>query len=333
MLDATAIAPPIPPEADLRDFPFMPLEIARLRRSKAWLYCKRRPELAFYMLNLWTAAWHDRPAGSLENDDDVLGDLAMCSVERWPKVREPVLRGWARHADGRIYHPVVTEKVLDAWRAKLASRERTLRARIAALQKRISAATDENAKSLMLLQLDELLQQLSAAESQKKSQVLSAVTTETNRERKGEGERNRKGEGEGYISGARPGNCEQPDPSPGPAVQLGPVELHERFERVMAAYPKFVGAADLMLVERECRKRIDEGATWDELLAAAERFAAFVKAGGRSGPGFVDSPLNFFKSNKWRDEWAPPPTKAEQRLDGNIAAAAEAKRRILGGAK
>jgi len=34
--------PPVPPDADLTDFKFMPLEVERLRRSRAWLICKRR---------------------------------------------------------------------------------------------------------------------------------------------------------------------------------------------------------------------------------------------------------------------------------------------------
>lgn len=114
--------PPVSADADLTDFKFMPLEIARLRKSRAWLICKRRPELAFYMLNLWTAAWHERPAGSLEDDDDVLADAAMCSPEKWAKVRDAVLRGWERHSDGRLYHTVVTEKVLDSWHGKLVAR-------------------------------------------------------------------------------------------------------------------------------------------------------------------------------------------------------------------
>lgn len=114
--------PPVPPDADLTDFKFMPLEVARLRRSKAWLICKRRPELAFYMLNLWTAAWHERPAGSLEDDDDVLADAAMCSPDKWPKVRADVLRGWAKASDGRLYHAVVAEKVMDSWHSKAVAR-------------------------------------------------------------------------------------------------------------------------------------------------------------------------------------------------------------------
>ena len=113
---------PVPAEADLTDFKFMPLEVARLRRSKAWLICKRRPELAFFMLNLWTASWHERPAGSLEDDDDVLADAAMCSPEKWTKVRADVMRGWFKAADGRLYHPVVAEKVMDSWHGKAVAR-------------------------------------------------------------------------------------------------------------------------------------------------------------------------------------------------------------------
>jgi len=114
--------PPVPADADLSDFKFMPLEVARLRRSKAWLICKRKPELAFYMLNLWTASWHERPAGSLEDDDDVLADAAMCSADKWPKVRADAMRGWAKCCDGRLYHPVVAEKVLDSYHGKAVAR-------------------------------------------------------------------------------------------------------------------------------------------------------------------------------------------------------------------
>lgn len=114
--------PPVPADADLSDFKFMPLEVARLRRSKAWLICKRRPELAFYMLNLWTASWHERPAGSLEDDDDVLADAAMCPPERWGKVRGDAMRGWVKCSDGRLYHPVVAEKVSDSYHTKVVAR-------------------------------------------------------------------------------------------------------------------------------------------------------------------------------------------------------------------
>ncbi|CDY79443.1 hypothetical protein BGLT_02224 [Caballeronia glathei] len=108
----------------------MPLEVARLRRSKAWLVAKRTPALAFYMINLWTASWHDKPAASLEDDDDVLADLAMCDPHKWTKLRADVLHGWVKCTDGRLYHPVVAEKALDAWNSKLDQRWKTECARI-----------------------------------------------------------------------------------------------------------------------------------------------------------------------------------------------------------
>lgn len=118
-------APLVPPEVDLRDFAFMPLEIARLRQSRAWLIAKKNPELAFYMMNLWMAAWHQRPAGSLEDDDEVLLDLSMCKPARWNAVRDQALRGWVKGDDGRLYHPVVAEKVMESWKSKQAQRART----------------------------------------------------------------------------------------------------------------------------------------------------------------------------------------------------------------
>jgi len=111
--------PMTPGDCDLRDFPILMLEVQRLRRSKAWLKAKRNPELGFYMINLWTAAWHEVPAGSIEDDDDVLADLAMCAPDRWLELRADALHGWVKCSNGRLYNPTVCEKVAPAWESKL----------------------------------------------------------------------------------------------------------------------------------------------------------------------------------------------------------------------
>jgi hypothetical protein len=111
--------PLMPADCDLRDFAFMPLDIQRLRRSKAWLKAKRNPALGFYMVNLWTAAWHDVPAGSLEDDDDVLADLAMCDPVKWLKLKADVLHGWVKCSDGRLYNPTTCEKARESWTSKV----------------------------------------------------------------------------------------------------------------------------------------------------------------------------------------------------------------------
>lgn len=128
--------PLVPAEVDLRDFRFLPLELSRLRRSRAWLIAKRRLDLGFYMLNLWAESWHEKPAASLEDDDEVLADKAMCDPQRWPEVRASALHGWVKCADGRLYHPVVAEKALEAWQRKQEQRERTRAATEARVRKR-----------------------------------------------------------------------------------------------------------------------------------------------------------------------------------------------------
>jgi uncharacterized protein YdaU (DUF1376 family) len=111
----------------------MPLHIARLQRSKAWLMCKRDPQLAFYMMNLWMRSWHEVPAGSLENDDDVLADAAMCPPREWDKIKEKVLRGWMLQGD-RLHHSVVQQIAAEAWERKQTQRQRTEKARQSKLQ-------------------------------------------------------------------------------------------------------------------------------------------------------------------------------------------------------
>jgi hypothetical protein len=48
----------------------------------------------------------------------------------WKRIRGGALRGWLPCADGRLYHPVVAEKAIDAWRSKLLQRWKTEAARV-----------------------------------------------------------------------------------------------------------------------------------------------------------------------------------------------------------
>jgi uncharacterized protein YdaU (DUF1376 family) len=123
MSEADLFKPLVPPHADLRDFDFMPLDVVQLRSSRTWLRAKRDPALGFYLVNLWTSAWHAIPAGSLEDDDDVLAAAAMASQEEWSRLRAELLRGWCRCEGGRLWHPVVAAKAAAAWQAKVRQRQ------------------------------------------------------------------------------------------------------------------------------------------------------------------------------------------------------------------
>ena len=123
--------PLVSAEVDLRSFPFMALDVVRLQRSKHWLIARQNPEVGFYSLNLWMAAWHELPAASIENDDEILSALAGCSMARWQEVKNLVLRNWVLCSDNRLYHPVVAEKAREAWAKKLGRQGQTKAATIA----------------------------------------------------------------------------------------------------------------------------------------------------------------------------------------------------------
>lgn len=122
--------PLTPIECDLQDFPFMPLHVARLRDSD--LAAEESPEACWYAVLLWAASWHQLPAASLPDNDAVLTKLIGLGrdVKTFRKHKAASLRGFVKCSDGRLYHPMVAEQALTAWRSKLQQRWRTECARI-----------------------------------------------------------------------------------------------------------------------------------------------------------------------------------------------------------
>lgn len=102
-------------DCDLRDFPFMPIEVIRLRDSG--LSATVSGDEFRCAVLLWCASWHQLPAASLPDDDVVLAQLAGFGrvVREWLKVRTGSLHGWIKCRDGRLYHPTVAEKANEAW--------------------------------------------------------------------------------------------------------------------------------------------------------------------------------------------------------------------------
>jgi hypothetical protein len=73
---------------------------------------------------LWAKAWTQIPAASLPDDPRILARLAGVSLMDWDRLGGMALHGWVKCADGRLYHPVVAEKALDAWAARQRQRKR-----------------------------------------------------------------------------------------------------------------------------------------------------------------------------------------------------------------
>src|SRR3954447_1319643 len=117
------VAPFTAADMDLRDFQFMPLDVRRLLTSETWIEAADDPKLGHALVCLWCESWHQVPAGSLPENPRVLARLAMCTAEEWQRIADRALAGWQRCSDGRLYHPVVAEKVLEAWVEKLGQRK------------------------------------------------------------------------------------------------------------------------------------------------------------------------------------------------------------------
>ncbi|CFL83513.1 DUF1376 domain-containing protein [Burkholderia pseudomallei] len=110
--------PLTPADCDLRDFPFMPLDVQRLCDSD--LAALESPEACWAALLLWSKSWHQVPAASLPDDDRVLAKFTgyQRAPAAWQAIRDGALRGWIKCSDGRLYHPVVAEKANEGWFAK-----------------------------------------------------------------------------------------------------------------------------------------------------------------------------------------------------------------------
>lgn len=120
--------PLTPAGCELQDFAFMPLDVARLRDSE--LAASETPDACWAAVLLWSASWHQVPAGSIPMDDAWIAKAAGYAQrgkidKAWSKVRAGALRGWVECSDGRLYHPVVAEKACEAWQKKLEQRYRT----------------------------------------------------------------------------------------------------------------------------------------------------------------------------------------------------------------
>lgn len=116
-MDAEAPQPLTPADCDLREYPFMPLEVKRLLTSETWILGTGDERAA--AIALWLESWHQVPAASLPDNDRMLAHLSQS--KQWKKVKEHALRGWQLCADGKLYHPVVAEKALEGWIGKLVS--------------------------------------------------------------------------------------------------------------------------------------------------------------------------------------------------------------------
>jgi uncharacterized protein YdaU (DUF1376 family) len=105
-------APLSSPDCDLRGLEWMPLDVLRLTESDLFLESSGDGFKA--AVALWCKSWRQVPAGSVPAGDDKLAQLAQVTPARWKRIKAEALRNWVLCSDGRLYHPVVAQKAMEA---------------------------------------------------------------------------------------------------------------------------------------------------------------------------------------------------------------------------
>ena len=102
-------------------------------------------------------------------------------------------------------------------------------------------------------------------------------------------------------------------------LQRSDAEDRTHIEAIKSTYPPHAGRTDWISAEHHIRRHLELGASWEDLRAGVERYAAHVKATNR----MVLNPARFFgdPDRPWSQPWPIPPSKAQKAQDTNVAAA------------
>jgi hypothetical protein len=110
LITADQSLPPVPyPSNTLSKGWRFELDLDRAKGSDTWALCP--PDIRPWLLMLWAESWKATPCGSYTNDDQIIAARIGMPINLFRAHRDVLMRGWELHADGRLYHHVVTERV------------------------------------------------------------------------------------------------------------------------------------------------------------------------------------------------------------------------------
>jgi hypothetical protein len=100
-----------------------------------------------------------------------------------------------------------------------------------------------------------------------------------------------------------------------------PAANTQALARVREIFPKRAGGNPWGKAAKAINARIAEGATWEQLIAGTERYAAFCAATDKVGTEYVKQAATFFGPDRhYLEPWNPPATKSQAKQDANLAA-------------
>lgn len=132
--------PPYPASTKAGGFKFE-LDCERIAQFDTWALAApcQRPLL----LMLWFVAWQQTPCGSLPKDDTLNAARLGIEADAFQFNKTILLRGWVEASDGRLYHPVVAQLVLEMMGREAGNAQRQAAYRQRRLVARDSEANDK----------------------------------------------------------------------------------------------------------------------------------------------------------------------------------------------
>jgi hypothetical protein len=275
---------PVPAEVDLREFGFTPMYRGRLFSSDFHANVTDAEWRAG--VTLWLKSWDQVPAGSLPSDDVGLARAAEFArdLKSWRKVKSGALHGWYQCSDGRLYHKVVAEVVMEAWTKK----------RTASNKGKAGAAKRWHSGNAHASESDGTGNATGIAQA-----LAQALPTPIPNDSKGQGQGQGQGQGHTLADSLAPKNVPRETES----------EIRARVDRIKAVYPK-AARPNWIAGEKGARNAVLRGdATWGELEAGCLRYAKHCEATGR----IPQDPGNFFaaEDRPWTHDWLIPVPKAK----------------------
>jgi len=98
------------------------LDLEQVIQSDTWALSK--PHVRPWLLMLWTVAWQQTPCGSMPSDDELIIARLNIDPDLFSECKKTLLRGWWLADDGRLYHPTITQRVIDMLGRKDGERQR-----------------------------------------------------------------------------------------------------------------------------------------------------------------------------------------------------------------
>lgn len=109
--------PPYPTDMRAKGYR-LELDYERIIQSDTWSLASTT-EKPLVLMSLFVA-WQQTPCGTLPKDDLLIAARLGIDLSNFLDHKAVLLRNWEEHSDGRLYHPVMTELVLE----KIARRDR-----------------------------------------------------------------------------------------------------------------------------------------------------------------------------------------------------------------